>query len=127
MIVCSKVASLRKRMAGKSLPIEKFCETKAARYAKRGALLFAHYVSESGVWGVLQELFYIWNGFQLLKMDGELVKPIMADVSAVVDNKLNVLTDVDDRCLCLLLKAMCWRSLQSPFRAEQCLLEIVAK
>jgi hypothetical protein len=38
-----------------------------------------------------------------------------------------VCADIDDRCLCLMLKAMCWRSLQSPYKAEQHLNEIISR
>jgi hypothetical protein len=37
---------------------------------------------------------YIWNGFQILKMDAALVKPILAEVCAVVDNPLQPVAGV---------------------------------
>jgi len=45
--------------------------------------------------------------------------------SVLKQHKLANDLDEDDYCLCLLLKAMCLKHLQSPFQAEQCLTELV--
>lgn len=39
-----KVPNLRLRIAGKSIPVEKFCERKAQRFLRIGKLYFSHYV-----------------------------------------------------------------------------------
>lgn len=94
----------------------------------------------------LQELLYLWNGLNILGKDQNLVKPVLAEIEAVLrqDQSKNgtgfspysypiqLMTtypflelDGDDYCLALMLKAMCLKHLQSPFQAEQCLTEVV--
>uniref|UniRef100_A0A914X4X1 Tetratricopeptide repeat protein 39B n=1 Tax=Plectus sambesii TaxID=2011161 RepID=A0A914X4X1_9BILA len=113
--LCEKVPSLRIRIAGKSIPVEKFCGMKARRYSLKGTLTLAHY-----------ELIYLWNGFNILGQKEELLKPILADIEAQIKRIESAqVRDQDDYCLCLLLKAMCFKHLQSPFQAEQCFKDII--
>jgi len=109
-----EVPALKLRIAGKSIPMEKFCVMKADRYFKKGRLPLAHY-----------EVLYLWNGFNILGQDASLVKPVFNEIESILKQheSANDLDD-DEYCLCLMLKAMCLKYLQSPFQAEQCLTEL---
>lgn len=85
------VPGLRVRLAGKSLPVEKFAAAKAARFARKGVLILPHYVPHLlRVEGLLalvepiEELLYLWNGFRVLAGSDALLLPILADVEAAL-------------------------------------------
>lgn len=65
---------LKQRVAGKSLPLEKFCTAKAERYLQRGSLILPQY-----------ELLYLWSGFVILERDMRLLKPIYAEVLTALE------------------------------------------
>uniref|UniRef100_A0A915I025 Tetratricopeptide repeat protein 39B n=1 Tax=Romanomermis culicivorax TaxID=13658 RepID=A0A915I025_ROMCU len=114
-----QIPALKLKIAGKSIPLEKFCAAKSARYFRcDNRLIFPHY-----------ELLYLFNGFTILGENDQLVKPVLYDVESYL-SEMNAdvqhsASDPDDYYLCLLLKAMCLKYLQSPFQAEQCLSEII--
>ncbi|VDM38776.1 unnamed protein product [Toxocara canis] len=109
-----KVPALQIRIAGKSLPVEKFCILKSNRFFKTASLLLAHY-----------EFSYFWNGFTIMAKNTKLLEPILEDIDATWRrlNKENV--DADDKCLYLLLRGACLRLLRDNTGAEQCLNEII--
>ncbi|PAV86321.1 hypothetical protein WR25_14642 isoform B [Diploscapter pachys] len=67
-----KVDACRMRIAGKSIPIEKFCARRAKRFLSTGSLLFAHY-----------EFIYFWNGFDIIGQNANLIEPILKDIEHV--------------------------------------------
>lgn len=65
-----KIPQVRMRIAGKSIPVEKFCERKAKRFLAQGRLYFAHY-----------EFLYFWNVFTILEARPEpYLGPILEDI-----------------------------------------------
>ncbi|KAE9555150.1 hypothetical protein FO519_001645 [Halicephalobus sp. NKZ332] len=107
-----KVPKLRLRIAGKSIPVEKFCEKKVLRYHRQGRLLFTHY-----------EFMYFWNGFTILENNRELIKPILEDIEAIWKEEQS--DDKDDYGLYLLLKGVSHRNLGELLDAEWCFLKIL--
>lgn len=100
MIFISRaVPGLKQRIAGKSLPIEKFCAIKAERWKSRGYLVCAQYVRFYLVllitifqnWNfrtyIHQELIYLWNGFHMLNREPTLVAPILDDVTQILEEE----------------------------------------
>lgn len=64
----------RLRIAGKSIPVEKFCERKAKRFLEnnRHRLYYGHY-----------EFIYFWMGFSVLESKPEIfVAPILEDIES---------------------------------------------
>lgn len=62
----------RLRIAGKSIPVEKFCERKAKRFLENNRLYYPHY-----------EFMYFWNGFSILESHPEIfVTPILEDIES---------------------------------------------
>uniref|UniRef100_A0A1I7ZRX6 Tetratricopeptide repeat protein 39B n=1 Tax=Steinernema glaseri TaxID=37863 RepID=A0A1I7ZRX6_9BILA len=111
-ILLEKIPSIRLRIAGKSIPVEKFCERKAKRFKATGSLLFAHY-----------EFMYFWNGFSILKSNVLLIESILKDMEEQWSRV--ECDDRDDQSLYFLLKAVCLRNLQRYDECEKCLLSVI--
>lgn len=58
----------KQRIAGKSIPMEKFAVKKCERFFAQGNKLILPAV----------ELLYLWNGFKVLGKQGDLVRPLLA-------------------------------------------------
>ena len=105
----------RQRIAGKSLPMEKFASKKAERFLEQGNHLCLPAL----------ELIYVWNGFKILGQQYSLVEPIYVLVEETAkrleQNKSSVKYYEDDLCLLNLLMGMCLKNMKSPLQAEECL------
>ncbi|EGV93114.1 Tetratricopeptide repeat protein 39B [Cricetulus griseus] len=110
-----QVDGLKQRIAGKSLPTEKFAVRKARRYSP-----------SSGAPGKLVlpalEMMYVWNGFSIVAQRKDLSESLLVTVEkaeAALQNQ-NFADSVDDECLVKLLKGCCLKNLQRPLQAELC-------
>ncbi|XP_052571074.1 tetratricopeptide repeat protein 39B isoform X1 [Peromyscus californicus insignis] len=110
-----QVDGLKQRIAGKSLPTEKFAVRKARRYSP-----------SSGAPGKLVlpalEMMYVWNGFSIVGKRKDLSENLLVTVEkaeAALQNQ-NFTDSVDDECLVKLLKGCCLKNLQRPLQAELC-------
>ncbi|XP_064624927.1 tetratricopeptide repeat protein 39B-like [Lineus longissimus] len=114
----SRIPVLKQKIAGKSLPIEKFAVKKAQRFVKQGNRLTLPAL----------ELIYVWNGFSIIGKKMHLLEPMMASIEKtiqeVLQNKDSYEFFEDDYCLCLILKGVCLRHLGRSFQAEMCFREI---
>ncbi|KAL6032023.1 hypothetical protein STEG23_008460, partial [Scotinomys teguina] len=115
-----QVDGLKQRIAGKSLPTEKFAVRKARRYSP-----------SSGAPGKLVlpalEMMYVWNGFSIVGKRKDLSENLLVTVEkaeAALQNQ-NSPDSVDDECLVKLLKGCCLKNLQRPLQAELCFNHIV--
>ncbi|XP_063396738.1 tetratricopeptide repeat protein 39B-like isoform X1 [Mytilus trossulus] len=115
----SEVPRLKQRIAGKSLPIEKFAVFKAKRVIEQDSILVLPAL----------ELIYVWNGFSILGKKEELLNPVLEKVEKTLNDIVNSKDDriyyADDYCLALLLKGVCLKHKGSHFQAEQCFTEIL--
>ncbi|XP_035698771.1 tetratricopeptide repeat protein 39B-like [Branchiostoma floridae] len=113
-----QVPVLKQRIAGKSLPIEKFAVDKSARYEEHQSLILPGY-----------ELIYVWNGFTILGRCRALVEPVLARVEATLQEldreKDSTPLYYDDWCLATVLKGVCLKYLDHPTEAEGCFQEVV--
>ncbi|XP_055378468.1 tetratricopeptide repeat protein 39B-like [Condylostylus longicornis] len=110
----------KQRIAGKSLPMEKFICKKCDRFfaQKRNLVLPAI------------ELMYLWNIFKVAGKHFHIADGILR----IIDKKLNELLeknkkepyDVDNKALTLLLKGACLRYMKSPLQAIKCLEQVIA-
>uniref|UniRef100_A0A0K0FH83 TPR_REGION domain-containing protein n=1 Tax=Strongyloides venezuelensis TaxID=75913 RepID=A0A0K0FH83_STRVS len=116
-ILLKKVPKLRLRIAGKSIPVEKFCEKKATRYLRTGSLLLAHY-----------EFLYFWHAFNILSSNCKLITLILEDITNISGKVVeNDEVDVDDRCLYYFLFGVCNRLLKNYNEAEEALNYILSR
>ncbi|XP_021563630.1 tetratricopeptide repeat protein 39B isoform X3 [Carlito syrichta] len=111
-----QVESLKQRIAGKSLPTEKFAVRKARRYSPS---------LPAPVKLVLPalEMMYVWNGFSIVSKRKDLSENLLVTVekaeTALQNTNFNDFS-VDDECLVKLLKGCCLKNLQRPLQAELC-------
>ncbi|CAL1544810.1 unnamed protein product [Lymnaea stagnalis] len=117
------VPRLKQRIAGKSLPFEKFAVAKSQRYFQQGNTLILPAL----------ELIYVWNGYNIVGKNQELLEKMLvvieATVTDIASKKDLAATDkfyYDNYSLALLLKGVCQRHRGQLFQAEQCFIEVVA-
>ncbi len=125
------VPSWKQRIAGKSLPMEKFAIRKANRFLEQGNFLVLPAL----------ELIYVWNGFRVLGKSWSMIEPVYVMVEKAQEkldkekgNKLLFVRSVqiplhfsdkrvyykEDLCLITLLRGMCLKYMKSPLQAEEC-------
>lgn len=104
----------KQRIAGKSLPMEKFICKKAARYFQQDKQLLLPAI----------ELMYVWNAFKVMGKKYEIADGIYQ----LIERKMQQLqqkppTDdpyaADNKALCLLLRGACYRQMKKTFLALQ--------
>lgn len=114
-----EVPRYKQRIAGKSLPMEKFVIKKAERYFGQKQLLVLPCI----------ELMFLWNSFKVLGKQFEHADGVLRLIDASL-MELNSRTerdryDVDNRALILLLKGACLRQMKSPLQALKCLETVI--
>lgn len=114
-VLAAKVDGLRMRIAGKSIPVEKYCGRKAKRFVATQSLLFAHY-----------EFIYFWNGFDIFGKNPRMVHGIIDDMDRVWEMRKET-CDVDDYCLYYFLRGVSLRHLQFYSQAEECFQIVLEK
>ncbi|XP_068445148.1 tetratricopeptide repeat protein 39B-like [Clinocottus analis] len=116
-----QVEGLRLRIAGKSIPTEKFAASKAQRYS-----------SSTPVKLVVPalEMMYVWNGFTVVGKRPELTKSILTTLEEA-EEQLNDDPNpssyhLDDQCVVQLLKGLCLRQLGHLVQAEICFNHVIS-
>uniref|UniRef100_A0A2K5TYT2 Tetratricopeptide repeat protein 39B n=1 Tax=Macaca fascicularis TaxID=9541 RepID=A0A2K5TYT2_MACFA len=116
-----QVDSLKQRIAGKSLPTEKFAVRKARRYS-------ASLPAPVKLILPALEMMYVWNGFSIVSKRKDLSENLLVTVekaeAALQSQNFNSFS-VDDECLVKLLKGCCLKNLQRPLQAELCYNHVV--
>ena len=113
------VPGLKQRIAGKSLPMEKYAGRKAERWHKQGGRLL--------VPGL--ELVYLWNGFSILGKQYSLVEAVYVAVQEgeqAWQEQGAQEFQLENSCLLLLLRGMCLKYMGAPLGAEECFRQVVA-
>ncbi|XP_021926288.1 tetratricopeptide repeat protein 39B-like isoform X2 [Zootermopsis nevadensis] len=110
----------KQRIAGKSLPMEKFVVKKSERFFAQKKMLVLPAL----------ELMYVWNLFKVLGKKRELIqnvyKLIEKALAKLDAQKKHQEFDADNRALVLLLKGASLRHMQSPLQAEECLNSVLS-
>lgn len=107
-----EVPQYKQRIAGKSLPMEKFACKRAERYFLTGKLVIPAI-----------ELMFLWNLFKITGKQFQLAdgvyKLIEKNLNALASNGTGDASkfDVDNKALLLLLKGACLRHMKSPLQA----------
>ncbi|XP_077981156.1 tetratricopeptide repeat protein 39B-like isoform X2 [Glandiceps talaboti] len=108
----SEIPDLKQRIAGKSIPFEKWAIHKAKFFLEKGNRL-----TIPGL-----ELIYVWNGFNIIGQNKDLMAPILAEIEKTLNvvNKTKVMNSHygDDFALIMLLKGMCLKYLDKGLQAE---------
>uniref|UniRef100_A0A0K8TME9 Uncharacterized protein n=1 Tax=Tabanus bromius TaxID=304241 RepID=A0A0K8TME9_TABBR len=110
----------KQRIAGKSLPMEKFICKKSERYFAQNKTLVLPAI----------ELMYLWNIFKILGKKFDLANGIFRIIERTIKElkaKKEVSKyDADNKALTLLLKGACLRQMNSPLQALECLESVIA-
>ncbi|KAJ8926908.1 hypothetical protein NQ314_020760 [Rhamnusium bicolor] len=113
------VPKYKQRIAGKSLPMEKFAVKKAERYFSQGHNLVVPAL----------EMMFVWNLFKILKTFNVATKIYKLIEKALVDINSNTMPSKyqnDNKALVLLLQGACLRHMGSPLQALDCLENVIA-
>uniref|UniRef100_A0A8C2ZAU9 Tetratricopeptide repeat protein 39B n=1 Tax=Cyclopterus lumpus TaxID=8103 RepID=A0A8C2ZAU9_CYCLU len=112
-----QVEGLRIRIAGKSIPTEKFAANKAKRYS-----------SSTPVQLVVPalEMMYVWNGFTVVGKRPELTKSILTTLEKAEEQLNPSAYHLDDQCVVQLLKGLCLRQLGHLVQAELCFNHVIS-
>lgn len=114
MNAMAQVEGLRKRYAGRTYPPEKFAIVRAQRFLAQGGTCVLPAF----------ELFYVWNVFTMLRHDTRLIQPIADMIEEKIKIK-NETLDLEDRCVLLLLRAVCAKYLKEYGKAIQSLTQVM--
>ncbi|XP_023677179.1 tetratricopeptide repeat protein 39A isoform X2 [Paramormyrops kingsleyae] len=107
-----QVPRLKQKIAGKSLPTEKFAIRKARRYLAESPLPLP---------APALEMMYIWNGYTVIGKHKDLTEGMLKtleDEQRKLEEYPKTETSVDDQCLVSLLKGLCLKHLGRPEEAE---------
>nr|KAF6434743.1 tetratricopeptide repeat domain 39B [Molossus molossus] len=109
-----QVDGLKQRIAGKSIPTEKFAVRKSRRYSLSTPVKL--------ILPAL-EMMYIWNGFPIVSKRRDLSENLLITIEeaeATLQSQNRSEYSVDDECLVKLLKGCCLKNLERPLQAELC-------
>jgi len=110
----TNIPQWKQKIAGKSLPMEKFALRKSERFLEQGNVLVLPAL----------ELIYVWNGFKVLGKSWSMIEPmfilIERHLSITEKEKNQRLFYLEDFCLLTLLKGVCLKHMKSPLQAEEC-------
>ncbi|KAM9857002.1 tetratricopeptide repeat protein 39B-like [Aulostomus maculatus] len=116
-----QVDGLRLRIAGKSVPTEKFAAKKAQRYssANPGKLVVP-----------ALEMMYVWNGFAVVGKRADMTERILLTLKKA-EEQLKYepnpsVYHLDDQCVVQLLKGLCLRQLGRLAEAELCFNHVIS-
>ncbi|KXJ18335.1 tetratricopeptide repeat protein 39B [Exaiptasia diaphana] len=110
----------KQRIAGKSIPFEKYSIHKAAKYLSQGNWLFL-----PGL-----ELIYMWNGFYVLRRRPDLSHHLLNLVhkeQEKLEHRKDEMYYIDDWCLGKVLEGMCYQCTRETEKALQSLLAALDK
>ncbi|KAL7403470.1 hypothetical protein ABVT39_000964 [Epinephelus coioides] len=116
-----QVEGLRLRIAGKSIPTEKFAAHKAERYSSSNPVKLVV---------PALEMMYVWNGFTVVGKRPELTKSILTTLEKAEeelrDDPNPSEYHMDDMCVIQLLKGLCLRHMGHLIQAELCFNHVIA-
>ncbi|XP_059184392.1 tetratricopeptide repeat protein 39B-like [Centropristis striata] len=121
VLLFRQVDGLRLRIAGKSIPTEKFLANKAQRYSSSDPVKLVV---------PALEMIYVWNGFTVVGKRPELTKSILTTLEEA-EEKLKDEPNpseyhLDDQCVIQLLKGLCLRQLGHLVQAELCFNHVIS-
>ncbi|XP_036407088.1 tetratricopeptide repeat protein 39B isoform X1 [Megalops cyprinoides] len=116
-----QVEGLKQRLAGKSIPTEKFAVRKSRRYS-----------SPTPVKLVVPalEMMYVWNGFTIVGKRVDLTEGLLITIEKAEQQLSNDPNPTeyhpDDQCLVQMLKGLCLKHLGRLLQAELCFTQVLS-
>ncbi|KAK7910034.1 hypothetical protein WMY93_014718 [Mugilogobius chulae] len=116
-----QVEGLKQRLAGKSIPTEKFAVRKSRRYKATNPVPL--------VLPAL-EMMYVWNGFTIVGKRADFTEALLVTIEKA-EEKLREDPNPseyhpDDSCLVQMLKGLCLKHLGRPLQAELCFTQVIS-
>ncbi|XP_055717197.1 tetratricopeptide repeat protein 39A-like isoform X7 [Salvelinus fontinalis] len=109
---CRQVHGLKQKIAGKSLPTEKFAIRKARRYLTENPVTLP---------APPLEMMYIWNGYTIIGKHKDLTEGMLKtldEAQAKLESSPRTEFSIDDQCLLSLLRGLCLKHLGHQEEAE---------
>uniref|UniRef100_A0A8D3B4A6 Tetratricopeptide repeat protein 39B n=1 Tax=Scophthalmus maximus TaxID=52904 RepID=A0A8D3B4A6_SCOMX len=112
-----QVEGLKQRLAGKSIPTEKFAVRKSRRYK-----------AASPVPLVIPalEMMYVWNGFTIVGKRADATEALLVTIEAAEEQLHPSEFHPDDSCLVQMLKGLCLKHLGRLLQAELCFTQVLS-
>ncbi|XP_076339063.1 tetratricopeptide repeat protein 39A-like isoform X2 [Tachypleus tridentatus] len=112
--VFKKVPELKQRLAGKSIPIEKFCVKQTEKFFRQ----------ENRLTLPILEILYLWHGFPVLAKAPHLLRMFLYMIESNI-SKVDKDKAVDDYYMLTLLRGVVLKYLDCPLQAEEYFKEVV--
>uniref|UniRef100_A0A672KJ80 Tetratricopeptide repeat protein 39B n=1 Tax=Sinocyclocheilus grahami TaxID=75366 RepID=A0A672KJ80_SINGR len=116
-----QVEGLKQRLAGKSIPMEKFAIRKSRRYSSA--------VPVKLVIPAL-EMMYVWNGFTIVGKRADATESLLITIERAEEQLRNDPNPSefhpDDQCLVQMLKGLCLKHLGRLLQAELCFTQVLS-
>uniref|UniRef100_A0A9J8AID4 Tetratricopeptide repeat protein 39B n=1 Tax=Cyprinus carpio carpio TaxID=630221 RepID=A0A9J8AID4_CYPCA len=112
-----QVEGLKQRLAGKSIPTEKFAIRKSRRYS-----------SATPVKLVIPalEMMYVWNGFTIVGKRADTTESLLITIERAEEQLHPSEFHPDDQCLVQMLKGLCLKHLGRLLQAELCFTQVLS-
>ncbi|XP_028998801.1 tetratricopeptide repeat protein 39B [Betta splendens] len=116
-----QVEGLKQRLAGKSIPTEKFAVRKSRRYKAAHAVRLVV---------PALEMMYVWNGFTVVGKRADCTEALLVTIEAA-EEQLRADANpsefhADDSCLVQMLKGLCLKHLGRLLQAELCFTQVLS-
>uniref|UniRef100_A0AAY3ZYM4 Tetratricopeptide repeat protein 39B n=1 Tax=Denticeps clupeoides TaxID=299321 RepID=A0AAY3ZYM4_9TELE len=111
------VEGLKQRLAGKSIPTEKFAIRKARRYSAATPVKLVI---------PALEMMYVWNGFSIVGKHPDATEGLLITIEKAEEQLCPSEYTPDDQCLVQLLKGLCLKHLGRLLQAELCFSQVLA-
>ncbi|KAM3857737.1 tetratricopeptide repeat protein 39B [Diretmus argenteus] len=116
-----QVEGLKQRLAGKSIPTEKFAVRKSRRYNAANPVRLVI---------PALEMLYVWNGFTIVGKRADCTESLLVTIETVEEQLRNEPNPSefhpDDSCLVQMLKGLCLKHLGRLLQAELCFTQVLS-
>uniref|UniRef100_A0A7N5ZU35 Tetratricopeptide repeat protein 39B n=1 Tax=Anabas testudineus TaxID=64144 RepID=A0A7N5ZU35_ANATE len=112
-----QVEGLKQRLAGKSIPTEKFAVRKSRRYKAANPIPLVI---------PALEMMYVWNGFTIVGKRADSTEALLITLEAAEEQLHPSEFHPDDSCLVQMLKGLCLKHLGRLLQAELCFTQVLS-
>uniref|UniRef100_A0A8C2HFU4 Tetratricopeptide repeat protein 39B n=2 Tax=Cyprinus carpio TaxID=7962 RepID=A0A8C2HFU4_CYPCA len=116
-----QVEGLKQRLAGKSIPTEKFAIRKSRRYSSATPIKLVI---------PALEMMYVWNGFTIVGKRADTTESLLITIERAEEQLRNDPNPSefhpDDQCLVQMLKGLCLKHLGRLLQAELCFTQVLS-